>query len=264
MLPEVDGFEIAEKLKANVHTSRIPIVFLTAKDQPRDRIKALKLGIEDYIIKPFDSLELGIRIEGILQRIETELTASPTTFLPGGPAIEKEVSRRLSLNIPFVLIYLDIDNLKSYNDVYGYAKADGVIKQTGDIIRDVIDKYGSEDTFPGHIAGDDFIIITNPNNADKICIKIIEFFDKLIPLFYNREDQQRGYIITEDRYGSIRKFNIMSISIVAITYTGHNYESYSQLSSISAEYKKAAKSIAGSIYLRDGKKIYPESKTNTT
>lgn len=262
MLPEMNGFEIAEKLKSNIHTSRIPIVFLTAKDQPKERIKALKLGIEDYIIKPFDSLELGIRIEGILKRIEDELAASPTTFLPGGPAIEKEISRRISLKIPFILIYLDIDNLKSYNDVYGYAKADAVIKQTGDIIKDVIEKYGSEDSFPGHIAGDDFIIITNPNNADKICIKIIEFFDKLIPLFYNRKDQQRGYIIAEDRYGLIRKFKIMSISIVAATFTGYNFDNYSQLASLSAEYKKTAKSIAGSIYMKDGKKIYPESKTN--
>lgn len=258
MLPDIDGFEIAEKLKTNVHTSHIPIIFLTAKGQPDDKIKALKIGSEDYIVKPFDTLELGIRIEGIIQRIEKELSASPTTYLPGSNAIEKEVNKRLALNVPFILCYLDIDNLKSYNDVYGYAKADGVIKQTGDIIRDVVEKYSAEEIFAGHIAGDDFIIISTPSKADEICIKVIQTFDKLIKLFYNREDQQKGYIICEDRYGTVRKFPIMSISVVAIDSTAHKFDSYSQLSLLAAEYKKAAKAIQGSIYIKEGKRIYPK------
>lgn len=168
-------------------------------------------------------------------------------------------SRRFKLNLPFVMCYLDVDNLKSYNDVYGCANADGVIKQTGDIIRDVIDKYGSDDTFPGHIAGDDFIIITSLDKADLLCKKIIDYFDKLIPLFYNRQDQKKGYIISEERYGSVRKFTVMSISTVAVTSTGHNFTNASELSTLSADYKKAAKAIMGSIYMKNGKKVYPES-----
>ncbi|MBH1941435.1 response regulator transcription factor [Mobilitalea sibirica] len=64
MLPGIDGFSLLEKFK----DKRIPVIFLTAKSSLTDRVKGLKLGAEDYIIKPFDTLELLARIEVVLRR----------------------------------------------------------------------------------------------------------------------------------------------------------------------------------------------------
>lgn len=66
MLPELDGFSLAQKIrKVN---DQIPILFLTAKSLPEDKIKGLKLGADDYITKPFSVEELCLRIEVFLKR----------------------------------------------------------------------------------------------------------------------------------------------------------------------------------------------------
>src|SRR5207249_10033197 len=141
------------------------------------------------LVKPVDSTELAARIETILERTETELSASPTTKLPGSVAIEKEINQLIIHKQEFALCYLDLDNLKSYNDEYGYAKADSVVKQTGDIIRDTVLEFGNPRDFVGHIAGDDFIFITQPDLADQICLRIIEGFDRIIQFFYKSNDR---------------------------------------------------------------------------
>ena len=63
MLPKLDGFQVIKQLREN-----IPIIFLTARSQVEDRVKGLKLGADDYIVKPFDMLELQARIETVLRR----------------------------------------------------------------------------------------------------------------------------------------------------------------------------------------------------
>lgn len=66
MLPDIDGYTVAQKIKARAPFT--PIIFLTAKSQPDDRIKGLKLGVDDYITKPFLTEELLLRINAILKR----------------------------------------------------------------------------------------------------------------------------------------------------------------------------------------------------
>lgn len=64
MLPKVDGFQIMEKIKCK----NIPVIFLTAKNSLCDRVKGLKIGGDDYIVKPFESVELLARVEAVLRR----------------------------------------------------------------------------------------------------------------------------------------------------------------------------------------------------
>lgn len=255
MLPGIDGVKIAEIIKSNISTSQIPIIFLTAKGQTEDKVRALKSGGDDYMVKPIDSTELVARIESLLQRMEKELAASPTTKLPGSVSIEKEINRRLSLNKKFALCYLDLDNLKSFNDVYGYAKADGAIKQTGDLIRETVLKIGTTGDFVGHVAGDDFVFLTLPEFADRICLSIIQKFDQIIPYFYKQQDRERGYIEAEDRYGAWRKFPIMSISIACLTNEDQRFGDHVQIATMAADLKHMAKAIPGSVYIRNGKVV---------
>ena len=64
MLPGIDGFELMEYIR----TTEIPVIFLTAKNAVADRVKGLRMGAEDYIVKPFDVLELLARVDGVLRR----------------------------------------------------------------------------------------------------------------------------------------------------------------------------------------------------
>lgn len=64
MLPGIDGFELMEYIRS----AGIPVIFLTAKNAVSDRVKGLRMGAEDYMVKPFDILELMARVEGVLRR----------------------------------------------------------------------------------------------------------------------------------------------------------------------------------------------------
>jgi DNA-binding response OmpR family regulator len=70
MMPGVDGWQIAEQLLEDPRTSRIPIIFLTARAEFRDRARGLDIGGVDYVTKPFNPLELAPLVEDVLERVE--------------------------------------------------------------------------------------------------------------------------------------------------------------------------------------------------
>jgi len=68
MMPKMDGYQVCEKIKANVQTSHIPVILLTARAEIRDKIKGLETGADDYIPKPFSIEELNIRIKNLIEQ----------------------------------------------------------------------------------------------------------------------------------------------------------------------------------------------------
>ncbi len=69
-MPGIDGFQLAKSLRQNARTDMIPIVFLTAKDERKDRLQSLRSGVDAYLTKPFDPEELLVVIANILNRID--------------------------------------------------------------------------------------------------------------------------------------------------------------------------------------------------
>jgi signal transduction histidine kinase/DNA-binding response OmpR family regulator len=257
MMPVLDGFRTAEQLRKDTTTGLTPIIFLSAKGDTADKVRAFRSGAEDYMVKPFDAAELVARVGKALDRQARELGASPTTQLPGADAIQAEIERRLGIKDDAVTCYLDLDNLKALNDYYGYAKADAVIRQTGDLVRDCVARVGSPGDFIGHIAGDDFVLVTSRDRADAVCTAICQRFDRLIPLYYDREDRSRGYIETTDRWGELRQFPMMSVSIAGVSMQG---ATYADLAERAAAGKHKAKALPGSTYVRDGVVVHDGRK----
>ena len=73
-------------------------------------------------------------------------------------------------------MYLDLDNFKAYNDVYGFLKGDQIIEFTADTIISSVHSDEIENTFVGHIGGDDFVAIVPGTNCEKLCQNIISHF----------------------------------------------------------------------------------------
>jgi len=260
LMPGIDGYRTAEMIRADPSISMAPIMFLSARGDTADKVRAFRSGAEDYMVKPFDAAELLARVGKALDRQARELGASPTTQLPGADAIQGEIERRLtSGESDAVACYLDLDNLKAFNDYYGYAKANAVIRQTGDVIRNVMKSCGGAGDFIGHIAGDDFVFVTTSDRVDAVCKAICERFDQLIRLYYDPGDRSRGYIETKDRFGVMRRFPIMSVSIAAISLV--RAKSYASLAELAAVGKGTAKAIPGSTYVRDGQTMLAQAAT---
>jgi DNA-binding response OmpR family regulator len=256
MMPVQDGFNTAERLRADSSTRMTPIIFLSAKGETADKVRAFRSGAEDYVVKPFDAVELVARVGKALARQARELGASPTTQLPGADAIAAEVERRIAERDRLaVCAYLDLDNFKAFNDYFGLARADAVIRQTGDLVREVVAKIGAPGDFIGHIAGDDFVMVLDGESADRVCTAFIQRFDRLIPLYYDRDDRRRGYIQAQDRYGVERHFPIMTVSIAAVGLA--SMASFADVATAAAAAKASAKALPSSAYVRDGVVILP-------
>jgi len=252
VMPGIDGYEVCRRVKDNPLKSHIPVIMLTVKEEVEDKIKGLKTGADDYLIKPFHPQELVARIEANLRQVEHDIQANPLTKLPGNISIENKINEKIGGKRKFSVLYLDLDNFKAFNDIYGYRRGDEVIKLTARIIVKAVETSGNSDDFIGHIGGDDFIVITTPEKVDAICKQIIAEFDSTIPSMYDAEDEKRGFLLCQDRKGQKQRFPLMSISIACISSNEKKrFLHPGEISTAAAEIKKYVKSIAGSTYAKD-------------
>jgi diguanylate cyclase (GGDEF)-like protein len=251
ILPDTDGFEVCREIKLSPKTSHIPIIMLTARTETEDKVVGLEKGADDYITKPFEPRELIARVKGAIKRTQEERSANPLTGLPGNILIQKKIKQRISAQDKFAVLFVDLDNFKSFNDVYGFLKGDLVIRMVGEILIEVIDKDGNPSDFVGHIGGDDFIVVTTPDKVDLICKHVITKFDSQIYLYYREEDSKKGYIVAVDRQGKMHKVPIMTISIGVVTNDRRKLTSLGMVSEIGAEVKNYAKQKPESNYFID-------------
>ena len=182
---------------------------------------------------------------------EMYLDASPLTRLPGGIAIENVLKKRIESNQTIAFCVFDLDNFKTFNDHYGYAKGSEVIKETAKIIEATVKEKGTSDDFIGHVGGDDFVVITIPDKMREIAGEIISRFDQRIPEFYDPLERQQGYILGKTRQGIEMRFPIMSISIAIVTNDHRKFTSTFRVSEIAAELKDYAKTIPKSSLVVD-------------
>lgn len=250
-MPDMDGFEVCRTLRASDRNDLMPIIMLTATGDKENKLRALELGADDYIVKPFDKRELLARIKNTLRRIALNRAASPLTGLSGNIEIQREITDRIASGDPYAVIYVDLDNFKSYNDLYGFAAGDICIKLAAQIMQDQVGMLGNLDDFVGHIGGDDFVLVTTPERAEEICRATIEEFDKKIPGLYRKKDAENGYIITKNRRGVEEQFPLVSISMGIVTNKRRAFKSHLEVSTVATELKKKLKTLDGSNYFED-------------
>jgi diguanylate cyclase (GGDEF)-like protein len=187
-----------------------------------------------------------------LKRLEEMyLDTNPLTHLPGGIAIETILKKRIDSGNLFAFCLVDLDNFKAYNDHYGYARGNQVIKNTALIVEEAVKKHGTDESFYGHIGGDDFVVVCSVDHYVKICKFIIDGFDQTVGKFYDSEDLKNGFIIRKTRKGVEEKFPIMTVSIGVVTNQKRPLKHVVRVGEIAAEAKDYAKSKPGSVYYVD-------------
>ncbi|MFC1645590.1 diguanylate cyclase [Candidatus Omnitrophota bacterium] len=250
-LQDRDGLEISKTIKQDFLTAYIPIIILIDRRQVRRELLEIEQGIDDYIVKPPDPIDLQIRIEMAVRRATHQFFASGLTRLPGNRTIEVVLRRTVQSNKDFSFGYIDIDRFKNFNDRYGYLKGDVVIIQTSQIISRTIKRLGNQSDFVGHVGGDDFVFTTTPDKEEEVALEIIKEFNRLIPYHYSREDRLKGFIESQDRQGNLCKIPLMNISIALINNENTQIDNLVQLSEIASEIKSHLKTIIGSKFLKN-------------
>jgi diguanylate cyclase (GGDEF)-like protein len=250
-MPRMDGYEAIRQLRNDTRTAHVPMLILTARTGANDIVIGFETGADDYIAKPFDITELLARVKSHLRRSAQRPVRNPLTGLPGGVLLAQAIRQRLAHQTPFALLYADLDNFKAFNDIYGFSRGDQAILSVASIIQRVMAGHGSPDDTIGHIGGDDFAMLTNPNRAEPICRALISTFDEEVRRLYDIEDRQRGYISGADRYGILRRFSLMSISIGVVTTHRRGFRDQESLTRVAAEMKHHAKEQPGSTFAVD-------------
>jgi DNA-binding response OmpR family regulator len=244
--------ELCRLLKDDFTTALIPIITLINKRQLRGQLLNLKHGVDDYLIKPPDPLDLRVRVEMAIRRSQYSFFASSLTGLPGGRLIEEVVTEKLKSNKPFTFGYVDIDNFKYFNDVYGYLKGDHVIMQTAYMLYTALKSQGNKDDFIGHIGGDDFVFVTTPDKYNEVCCGFIELFDKIIPFHYSLRDRKRGFVVARDRTHKIKQKPLMSVSVAIVNRRKPGeLNSLLQINEQVVEIKHYLKGMPGSKFMAD-------------
>lgn len=251
---DIDTVELCKKIRNDDDNSITPVIVVSSNSDKEHRIEILKESVEYYIKKPVNAQYLYYTIKNLGRLLSINRRISPLTGLPGNVQIHAELKKRISNRENFSVLYLDLDNFKAYNDVYGFLKGDEIIKYTADTIVRCVHNYIHEGAFVGHIGGDDFIAIVPILNCDEICKNIIASFDAHVTKFFTEEDVEKGYIEVANRKGIIEQFPLTSISIGVVEADVGRFANMLEIGEVGAQVKHNAKSVIGSSYFIDRRK----------
>ena len=174
-LPDIDGYTICNKLRTNSRTKHIPVIFLTEKDNRADRIAGLELGADDYITKPFDLEELGLRVSNSIRMSERMGLTDSHSGLPGSHLIEEELREMLKRD-NWAYLDIKINHFNSFKEKYGFVGGNEILRFMSLSLNEVISQHGSEGDFVGHPGDDNFVIITKIKHEEKIISTLVKRF----------------------------------------------------------------------------------------
>jgi diguanylate cyclase (GGDEF)-like protein len=239
MLPDIDGYEVCSRLRTNLRTSHIPIIFLTQKDERSDKIAGLELGADDYITKPFDIEELRLRVQNAQRRAERESLTNPTTGLPSGKLIEEQL-RLLMRKANWGLLYIGLPGIEAFNDMYGFVAGDEVLRFAALIMGETVDKMGTSEDFIGHVGGDDFIIITQGDRVNAMADVLVRRFNAEVGTHYDFKARQQGYIIYKGRDGKEQRASLMTMAIGVIQPDEQGFTDIREITEAAADARRRA------------------------
>lgn len=215
--------KIIDMIQNDDNNSITPIIVVSPNLSKKRKVDLIKMGVQYYIRSPYDIKYIHYVIKNLLRLLYVNRRISPLTGLPGNVQIQSEIKRRLLKKKIFAILYLDLDNFKSYNDIYGFSNGDKIIEFTSKIItKNILSKSQEIKSFVGHIGGDDFVAIIDKTEYKDICEKIVNEFDNNVLEFFTKEDRERGYLEVLNRKGIIEKFPLTSISIGVVEIKPEN------------------------------------------
>lgn len=191
-LPDIDGYEVCRQLRQQRRTQDTPIIFLTEKRDRVDKLQGLELGVVDYITKPFDIQELRLRVRNAINRASRQTMVNPVTDLPEGPMVDEKLEALLEREDEWALLKLSISSLGQFREMYGFVAADDVLRAVTLMVRNAVREHGSADDYVGHLAAEEFIIITAPDNVERIRERIRNRVEQSREYFYPLRDRDKA------------------------------------------------------------------------
>lgn len=190
-LPDIDGYEVARRIRTDRRTSEIPIIFLTEKRERIDRLQGFEVGADDYITKPFDVQELRLRVRNALKRVSQGSLTNPVSGLPEGPLVEERLSEVIHKS-GWALLHISISHLEAFREAYGFVASDDVLRAISLMVHNTMKETGSTEDFIGHISPTDFVVVVSPANMPPFQDRIKSRLEQSLDYFYPIKDRENA------------------------------------------------------------------------
>jgi len=243
--------DLIRVVNACLQKTNIPILLVVERRHMINGLDWDTFPVDDLIVKPVDAEALITRIKLAEARMRRVFDNNPLSKLPGNTSILKKIQEILDKNNSMAVGYVDIDNFKPYNDHYGFSQGDEVILMVARIIVNVIEELARDDSFVGHVGGDDFVFVVKENKIQAVCERILANFETVRNMFIEPEDVKRGGFIEKDRQGRETSFGLLSISIAVMPTSHGNFKHFGEVSAAASQIKHKVKELDGNNYLID-------------
>ena len=190
-LPDIDGYEVARRVRTDRRTNEIPIIFLTEKRERIDRLQGFEVGADDYITKPFDVQELRLRVRNALKRVSQGSLTNPVSGLPEGPLVEERLADVIHKS-GWALLHICINHLDTFREAYGFVASDDVLRAISLMINNTMKENSSTEDFLGHISPTDFVIVITPANLPVFQERIRSRLEQSLDYFYPIKDREQA------------------------------------------------------------------------
>jgi CheY-like chemotaxis protein len=187
-LPDIDGYEVAHRLRTSRRTKDVPIIFLTEKRTRSERLHGLELGADDYVTKPFDIHELRLRVRNALHRTVTGPLNNPVTALPEGMLVDERLCECLGKE-GWATLLVRLENLESFRESYGFVASDDVMRAISLMVRNAVRDLGNPNDFVGQIAPTSILVVTQPHSLPELSERIRTRLEQAMDYFYPLKDR---------------------------------------------------------------------------
>ncbi len=189
-LPDIDGYEVARRLRIDRRTQDVPIIFLTEKRDRADRLQGLEIGADDYITKPFDVQELRLRVRNALRRASQGSLNNPVSGLPDGALVDEKLTEMFQKS-SWSLLLVSIINLDVFRDAYGFVASDDVLRAISLMVHNAMREVGDADDFVGHLTPTDFVLMVSSGNLSSLQERVSTRLEQSLDYFYPIKDRDR-------------------------------------------------------------------------
>ncbi len=214
-LPDINGYEVCKKLRSEQATKHIPIIFLTRKDDRRDRLTGLELGADDFLTKPFDIEELRLRVHNIIGRMGGTALVDARTSLPSTTLIQERLPNLLK-DPDSVFMDIEIEHLDDFGQGYGPVAANQAIRSTAKIIGDLLHEVDPTHSFLGHPNDSHFLLGIRKQAAERVEKELPTRFQNLKTKFYTETEVERGSLMVKGQPRSLMGLKISHIDGKAV------------------------------------------------
>jgi len=216
-VPDVDVAALCQEVRLSPRTQHIHITLLTPHARHDDRLLALSSGADEFLPKPVDAEELGLRLRNALRRAEFQNLVDPVTGLPGSRLVEEQLRALLRKKESWALVRANLRGFKAFTTAYGFLAGEEVLRFAAQTFKHVVDETGAPDDFLGHAGGDNFVVITSLDRGAAIRQALIDRVNTGVLAHYSFRERERGYLILKNADGVETQAPLITLNALLLT-----------------------------------------------